>query len=84
MAAAARRLRISEASLRRRPAEEGTTYKQVVDAIRKELALSYVQERRQLSEISRCVGFSTLSAFGRAFRRWTGASPMQYKARLRE
>jgi AraC-like DNA-binding protein len=78
---AARRLHVSEATLRRRLALEGTTYKNVVDTIRKELSLAYLEERLLPSEISYRVGFSNAAAFGRAFRRWTGTSPMEYKER---
>lgn len=78
---AARRLHVSEATLRRRLALEGTTYKHVVDTVRKELALAYLDDRLLPSEVCYRVGFSNAGAFGRAFRRWTGSSPVEYKGR---
>lgn len=78
---AARRLHVSEATLRRRLAEEGTTYRQVVDTVRKELALSYLDGHLQPTEVGYRVGFANAGAFGRAFRRWTGTSPMEYRER---
>lgn len=77
----ARRLHVSEATLRRRLAEEGTTYRHVVDTVRKELALSYLDGRLQPTEVGYRVGFANSGAFGRAFRRWTGTSPMEYRER---
>jgi AraC-like DNA-binding protein len=53
-----------------------------VDAVRKEQALAFMQTRLQPTEVGYRVGFSNAGAFGRAFRRWTGSSPMQYKERL--
>jgi AraC-like DNA-binding protein len=81
IADAARRLHVSEATLRRRLAEEGTTYKRVVDTFRKERALAYLETRLQPTEVGYRVGFANAGAFGRAFRRWTGTSPMEYKER---
>jgi len=77
----ARRLHVSEATLRRRLAEEGTTYRHVVDTVRKELALSYLDGRLQPTEVGYRIGFANAGAFGRAFRRWTGTSPMEYRER---
>lgn len=81
IAEAARRLHVSEATLRRRLADEGTTYKRVVDTVRKERALAYLATRLQPTEVFYRVGFANAGAFGRAFRRWTGTSPMEYKER---
>jgi AraC-like DNA-binding protein len=78
-AAAAKRLSSSEATLRRRLAEEGTTYQQVLDAVRKELALAHLEANLPPAEIGVALGFSSTSSFARAFRRWTGASPTDYE-----
>ena len=59
-------------------------YKRLVDDVRRELALRYLGEARSdLTEIAFLVGYSELSAFDRAFRRWTGSTPQQYRKRLR-
>jgi AraC-like DNA-binding protein len=56
------------------------TYKDVVEEVRKGLAFAYLRQRElPLSEIAFLLGYSELSAFSRAFSRWTGASPRQYR-----
>jgi AraC-like DNA-binding protein len=77
-------LHMSEATLRRRLDEEGTTYKIIVDQVRRELAAQYITEPRvAVGEIAFLLGFSTQSAFGRAFRRWNGTSPIEHRLRTR-
>ncbi len=67
---------MSSRSLRLRLYAEGTTYSQLLDAVRRELAEQYIADpTRSLSEISYLLGFSELSAFSRAFKRWTGRAP---------
>ena len=52
----------------------GLTYKDMVEDVRRDLALSYLKQRHlPFSEIAMLLGYSELSAFSRAFRRWTGA-----------
>jgi AraC-like DNA-binding protein len=84
MSEVAKRLSLSEATLRRRLSEEQTTHKELLDRIRRDRALSHVEERHAtLGEIGFRLGFSSPSAFGRAFRRWVGISPVEYRSRLR-
>jgi AraC-like DNA-binding protein len=73
-------LRMSEATLRRRLDAEGITYRAIVDQLRRELAAQYISRPQvALSEIAFLLGFSTQSAFGRAFRRWNGVSPLEHR-----
>jgi AraC-like DNA-binding protein len=73
-------LDMSVSTLRRRLADEGATYRTMVDELRQRLALQYVADRRiAIGEIAFLLGFSTQSAFGTAFRRWMGASPLEYR-----
>jgi AraC-like DNA-binding protein len=61
----------------------GLTYKDMVEDVRRDLALSYLRQRHlPFSEIAMLLGYSELSAFSRAFRRWTGASPRTYRVRM--
>lgn len=84
MHATARRLAMSVATLRRRLEEEGTTFSAIVDDLRRELAERYLGEARSaISEIAFLLGFSNVTAFGRAFKRWTGLSPTEYRATAR-
>jgi AraC-like DNA-binding protein len=77
-------LHMSEATLRRRLDDEGTTYKAIVDEVRRELADQYIAEPQvAIGEIAFLLGFSTQSAFGRAFRRWHGTSPLEHRLRSR-
>lgn len=61
----------------------GLTYKDMVEDVRRDLALAYLKQRHlPFSEIAMLLGYSELSAFSRAFRRWTGASPRAYRGRM--
>ena len=83
MARLARRLAMSPRTLRRRLVDEGTTFSEVLDETRAALARQYVCERRlPLSQVAFLLGFSETSAFNRAFKRWTGAPPLKYRADL--
>jgi len=74
------RLQMSPRTLQRKLAEAGTSLRDVEDAARHELALSYLADRRiGLSETALLVGFSDLSAFDRAFKRWTGMTPTRWR-----
>jgi AraC-like DNA-binding protein len=72
----AARLGCSRDTLYRRLKAEGTTFRQVVDALRRRLALDYLDGGKvSVNEIAYLVGFSDPAAFSRAFKRWTGSSP---------
>lgn len=74
------RLQMSPRTLQRKLAEAGTSLRDVEDAARHELALSYLGDHRiGLSETALLVGFSDLSAFDRAFKRWTGMTPTRWR-----
>lgn len=76
----ARQLGFHPQTLRRRLALEGTTYKELKDEVRRSAALYYVQRPgMSLEDVAYRIGFSEASAFIRAFRRWTGTTPTEYK-----
>lgn len=78
--AVARKLGTGERSLQRRLREEGTSFQAVLEDARHELALRYLRDPRlSLSEIAYLLGFADLSAFYRAFKRWTGTAPAEYR-----
>jgi AraC-like DNA-binding protein len=78
---AAKQLHMSPRTLQRKLADANTTYLQLVDDTRKDLALRYIEDpRRSITDITFSLGFSQPSAFTRAFRRWTGHSPSDYRA----
>jgi AraC-like DNA-binding protein len=72
----AKALALSVRTLSRRLADEGTTYADVVDQLRRSLALQYLKdESMSLSQIAWLLGYEGSTSFNRAFKRWTGRSP---------
>lgn len=78
----ARILGMSGRSLQRKLSAEGTTFNEVLNETRCDLAKSYLRskQRHSLTEIAFLLGFSDTSSFSRAFHRWTGVSPSAYPA----
>ena len=67
-------------TVQRRLSEDGMTYKDLVEATRRDLAFMYLRQAHiPISEIAFQLGYSELSAFSRAFHRWTGAAPMAWR-----
>jgi AraC-like DNA-binding protein len=79
----AKRLAVSPRTLARRLEVEDTTFAEIVDRLRFELAKSYLKEHKlPISEVSWLLGYAEPSAFSHAFRRWTGGtSPIQARAK---
>jgi len=72
----ARKLAMSTRTLARRLASESTTFEEVVDELRRSLALQYMKTPNlALSQVAWLLGYEGATSFNRAFRRWTGASP---------
>ena len=79
----ARTLQLSPSTVQRELASEGLAYKDIVEKTRRDLAFSYLKQRQlPLSEIAFLLGYSELSVFSRAMRRWTGESPRTVRAKL--
>ena len=80
---AARRLRMSVRTLARRLEVENTSFYSILDEVRHGRALRLIaDERLALSEIAFVLGFAHVTSFHRAFRRWTGRTPAEYRTRL--
>lgn len=80
LASAARTLHTSGRSLRRHLSSMGTSYQEVLDEVRKSLALQYLTTTHlPLYEIAYLLGFSDPSNFRRAFKKWTGKLPNDYR-----
>ena len=82
LAATAQALQLSERTLGRRLAAEGTSYQQVLTEVRMTLAGDYVHGTPlAIADIAKLVGYGDESSFGRAFRRSFGMTPRAYRAR---
>ena len=78
----ARKLGMSIATLRRRLGEEGTRFSEIVEALREELARQYLREKNHAtSEVAFLLGFADVVSFHKAFKRWTGQTPTEFRAR---
>jgi AraC-like DNA-binding protein len=76
----AARLHVAPRTLQRQLAAAGSSFKAALDAMRGEIARALLSSSaRSLVEITYLLGYSDPSAFNRAFRRWTGATPLEYR-----
>jgi len=77
-ASIAEELHTTPRNLHRKLQKKDTTFKQLLNEIRRDLALQYIQDRgKTLTEISFMLGFSEASSFSRAFKAWTGKPPSE-------
>jgi len=73
-------LRLSLSAVHRELAGRNLTYKDTLEAVRRDLAVMYLRQRQMpLTEIALLLGYSELSAFTRAFTRWAGHSPSHFR-----
>jgi AraC-like DNA-binding protein len=73
---AAPRVGMSERTLIRKLREAGTTYRAIVERLRRDKAVELLQDRRlSLKQIAAALGYSNEQNFARAFQRWFGTSP---------
>ncbi|MFM0555893.1 AraC family transcriptional regulator [Paraburkholderia sediminicola] len=76
----AERLHVAEATMRRHLKHEGYTYQSIKDDLRRDIAIGELQDTdRTIADIATSVGFAEPSAFHRAFRKWTGMRPTDYR-----
>lgn len=77
----ARELGMSSRTLARRLSEHGVTYRELLNDLRHQLALRYLKDGgHRNSQIAYLLGFSEISAFNHAFKRWTGSTPSSIRA----
>jgi AraC-like DNA-binding protein len=63
--------------------EEATTFRDELDVIRHEKAVTYLRDTTlSVSELAYLLGFSSVATFHRAFKRWTGTTPGDYRRRF--
>jgi AraC-like DNA-binding protein len=76
----ARELRLAPTTLRRRLEAEGTSYQQIKDELRRDAAIHHLRDGRlSIAAIATLLGFQEASAFHRAFKRWSGQQPGEYR-----
>jgi AraC-like DNA-binding protein len=76
----AKKIAMSPRTLQRRLKEYGVDFKKLMDDTRRRFALNYLRARKNtLTEVAYLLGYSELSAFNRAFKRWTGSTPLDYR-----
>jgi AraC-like DNA-binding protein len=75
----AKRLGLSERTFARHLAAEGLSFGEILDQQRRDLALRYLEEDLQASQIAWLLGFHQPSSFSHACRRWTGKSPLEFR-----
>ena len=80
LATAASAMAVSSRTLQRRLTDEGTTFAEALSALRHDLAVSLLKDRKlAVYEIGFLLGYADQSAFHRAFRRWRGVSPRRFR-----
>lgn len=80
----ARRVAMSARTMQRRLAAEGTSFAAIVDAVRRERAELFLRDPHLTAgEVAFLLGYSEPAAFFRAFRRWTGRTPQQWRTAAR-
>ena len=69
--------------MQRRLKEHETTFRFLLDSVREMVAKQYIENpMNRMSDIAFLLGFSEQSAFSRAFKKWTGKSPVEYRNSL--
>jgi AraC-like DNA-binding protein len=76
----ARTLGMSERTLVRKLSDEGLSFTEILQQLRRDLAVRYLNERNlHVSKIAWLLGFHEVSSFTHAFKRWTGKTPSQMR-----
>jgi AraC-like DNA-binding protein len=83
LARVVKKLSMSRRTLERRLKEDGAAFKKLLDDTRRRFALNYLTDRKHtLTEIAFLLGYSEVSAFNRAFKRWTGSTPLEHRRKM--
>lgn len=79
MAEVAADLHVSARSLQRHLAAEGTSYRALLQEVRQGLARDLLEDGRAVAEVAQRLGYTEVSSFSQAFRRWEGNSPRAHR-----
>ena len=81
--AVAQKMAMSPRNLQLKLRQEGTSYRETLDRVRKDMALGHLKDRHvTVSEVAYLLGFSEPSVFHRSFKRWTGSTPRDFRQTL--
>ena len=81
----AARLKLPTWTLRRKLTEEGTQFRAILNDTRRDLAMTYIRDTElAFGEIAYLLGFASAEAFQRAFKRWNGETPGEFRRRQRQ
>ena len=79
----AKKVSMGPRTLQRRLKEYGSDFKKLVEDTRQRFAVSYLKDRKNsLTEVAFLLGYSEVSAFNRAFKRWTHSTPLSYQRKM--
>jgi AraC-like DNA-binding protein len=85
LAVVAKKLALSPRSLQRRLEEYGIDFNALVNETRRRFAVEYLKNpSNTLTEVAFLLGYSEVSAFNRAFKRWTGTTPMAHRRKSQD
>ena len=80
MQAIAQALNQSMRTLGRRLKEEGTTFLQIKDKLRRDVAMQLlIENKKSVEAIAAQIGFTSVTTFHRSFKKWTGTTPLAYQ-----
>lgn len=80
----ARKLALPSWTLRRKLADEGTQFRSLLNETRRDLAMAYIRDTElSFGEIAYLLGFASAEAFQRAFKRWSGQTPGEFRRHQR-
>jgi len=80
-----REMRLSARTLSRRLAEEGTSFREIQDEVRHQLAVALLSDpSKSIGEVAFFLGYSEPAPFHRSFKRWTGMTPQQHRRKVLE
>ena len=83
LARVAKKLAESPRTLQRKLKDYGVEFKKLTEDTRRRFAQNYLRDRKHtLTEVAFLLGYSDVSAFNRAFKRWTGTTPMDYRRKI--
>lgn len=76
-------LNLTPRTLHRRLIEEGTSYREILESVREQMATHLLQDQQlSIQEVAYMLGYGDIANFRRAFKRWTGEAPSRFRQAL--